>query len=73
MTSGAYDYTSRMRFAVEVVRAVRQAGRERDFIIIYRLSMLDLRKMAARSTKRYNWRKPLKAAGASLIITGIRA
>ncbi|MCV5445541.1 NADPH-dependent 2,4-dienoyl-CoA reductase, partial [Escherichia coli] len=35
------DYPNRMRFAVEVVRAVRERVGN-DFIIIYRLSMLDL-------------------------------
>ena len=35
------DYARRMRFAVEVVKAVRQRAGH-DFIIIYRLSMLDL-------------------------------
>ncbi len=35
------DFTHRMRFAVEIVRAVRQATGH-DFILIYRLSMLDL-------------------------------
>ena len=35
------DYANRMRFAVDVVRAVRQRVGQ-DFIIIYRLSMLDL-------------------------------
>ena len=35
------DYARRMRFAVEVVRAVRERAGA-DFIIIFRLSMLDL-------------------------------
>ncbi|STJ33028.1 2,4-dienoyl-CoA reductase [Escherichia coli] len=35
------DYRNRMRFAVEVVRTVRERVGN-DFIIIYRLSMLDL-------------------------------
>lgn len=34
------DYARRMRFAVEVVRAVRERAGS-DFIIVYRLSMLD--------------------------------
>jgi 2,4-dienoyl-CoA reductase (NADPH2) len=34
------DYARRMRFAVEVVRAVRERAGS-DFIIIYRPSMLD--------------------------------
>ena len=36
------DYRNRMRFAVEVVRTVRGKRAGNDFIIIYRLSMLDL-------------------------------
>ena len=35
------EYAARMRFAVEIVRAVRAAVGP-DFIVIYRLSMLDL-------------------------------
>jgi 2,4-dienoyl-CoA reductase (NADPH2) len=35
------SYENRMRFPVEVVRAVREAVGQ-DFIIVYRLSMLDL-------------------------------
>ncbi len=35
------EYANRMRFPVEVVKAVRQAVGE-DFIIVFRLSMLDL-------------------------------
>ena len=35
------EYQNRMRFPVEVVKAVRQAVGE-DFIIVFRLSMLDL-------------------------------
>jgi 2,4-dienoyl-CoA reductase (NADPH2) len=35
------EYANRMRFPVEIVKAVRKAVGE-DFIIIYRLSMLDL-------------------------------
>lgn len=51
------DYTRRMRFAVEVVRAVREkVGPE--FIIIYRLSMLDLVDGGVPLTKRCSWQKP---------------
>ena len=35
------DYANRMRFPIEIVRRIREAVGE-DFIIIYRLSMLDL-------------------------------
>lgn len=45
------DYRNRMRFAVEVVRAVRERVGN-DFIIIYRLSMLDWSKAAVLLPKR---------------------
>ena len=45
------DYRNRMRFAVEVVRAVRERVGN-DFIIIYRLSMLDWSKTAGLLPKR---------------------
>ncbi len=54
MTNGAATILNRMRFAVGVRGT--PAGRERLYCI-YRLSMLDLVKMAA-LLKRYNWRKP---------------
>ncbi|SCC35904.1 2,4-dienoyl-CoA reductase (NADPH2) [Kosakonia oryzendophytica] len=64
------DATRRMRFALEVVRAVREAvGRE--FIIIYRLSMLDLVEGGATLDETITLAKAVEAAGATLINTGI--
>lgn len=64
------DYTSRMRFAVEVVRAVRQRVGN-DFIIIYRLSMLDLVENGGTFDETVQLAQAIEAAGASLINTGI--
>ncbi|EHA9557927.1 NADPH-dependent 2,4-dienoyl-CoA reductase [Salmonella enterica subsp. enterica] len=64
------DYASRMRFAVEVVRAVRQRVGN-DFIIIYRLSMLDLVENGGTFDETVQLAQAIEAAGASLINTGI--
>lgn len=64
------DYTRRMRFAVEVVRAVREkVGPE--FIIIYRLSMLDLVDGGGTFNEAVQLAKAVESAGATLINTGI--
>ncbi|EKN0884303.1 NADPH-dependent 2,4-dienoyl-CoA reductase [Salmonella enterica] len=64
------NYASRMRFAVEVVRAVRQRVGN-DFIIIYRLSMLDLVENGGTFDETVQLAQAIEAAGASLINTGI--
>jgi 2,4-dienoyl-CoA reductase (NADPH2) len=65
---GAYD--NRIRFAVEAVRRTRAAvGRE--FILIYRLSMLDLVDDASTWDEVVTLAKAIEAAGATLINTGI--
>ena len=64
------DYTRRMRFAVEVVRAVRQRVGS-DFIIIYRLSMLDLVENGGTFAETVQLAQAIEAAGATLINTGI--
>lgn len=64
------DYARRMRFAVEVVRAVRQRVGN-DFIIIYRLSMLDLVENGGTFSETVQLAQAIEAAGASLINTGI--
>lgn len=64
------DYTNRMRFAVEVVRAVRQRMGN-DFIIIYRLSMLDLVENGGTFAETVQLAQAVEAAGATLINTGI--
>lgn len=64
------DYARRMRFAIEVVRAVREkVGPE--FIIIYRLSMLDLVEGGGNIDQAVQLAIAMEAAGATLINTGI--
>ena len=64
------DYARRMRFAVDVVRAVRQRVGN-DFIIIYRLSMLDLVENGGTFAETVQLAQAIEAAGATLINTGI--
>lgn len=64
------DYTNRMRFAVEVVRAVRQRV-GKDFIIVYRLSMLDLVDNGGTFDETVLLAKAIETAGATIINTGI--
>ncbi len=61
---------NRMRFAVEIVRRTRVALGP-DFLIIYRLSMLDLVEGGSRWDEVVATAKAIEAAGASLINTGI--
>jgi 2,4-dienoyl-CoA reductase (NADPH2) len=61
---------NRMRFAIEIVRRTREAA-GRDFIIIYRLSMLDLVDRAQAWDEIVALAKQVEAAGATLINTGI--
>ncbi|HJU07567.1 MAG TPA: NADPH-dependent 2,4-dienoyl-CoA reductase [Rhodanobacteraceae bacterium] len=61
---------NRMRFPVEIVRRTRQAV-GRDFIIIYRLSMLDLVDRAQSWEEIVALAKAIEGAGATLINTGI--
>jgi 2,4-dienoyl-CoA reductase (NADPH2) len=60
----------RMRFPVEIVRRTRAAVGEK-FIIIYRLSMLDLVDNAQSWDEVVQLAKAIEAAGATLINTGI--
>jgi 2,4-dienoyl-CoA reductase (NADPH2) len=64
------DYARRMRLPVEIVRRTREAV-GRDFIIIYRLSMLDLVERGSSWEEVVGLAKAVEAAGASLINTGI--
>ncbi|TCW13516.1 2,4-dienoyl-CoA reductase (NADPH2) [Raoultella sp. BIGb0138] len=64
------DYPRRMRFALEVVRAVRERAGH-DFIIIYRLSMLDLVNDGSTLPEVIELAQAIEAAGATLINTGI--
>ncbi|WP_199635733.1 NADPH-dependent 2,4-dienoyl-CoA reductase [Serratia sp. PAMC26656] len=64
------SFGNRMRFAVEIVRAVRQAvGRE--FILIYRLSMLDLVEDGSSWQEIEQLALAIEQADATLINTGI--
>lgn len=60
----------RMRFAVEIVRRIREACGP-DFIIVYRLSMLELVADGSRWDEIVVQAKAIEAAGATLINTGI--
>ena len=60
----------RMRFAVEIVRRVREACGP-DFIIIYRLSMLDLVEGGNDWPAIVAQARAVEAAGATIINTGI--
>lgn len=64
------EYANRMRFAVEVVRAVRQRAGN-DFIIIFRLSMLDLVENGGTFEETIQLAQAIEAAGATIINTGI--
>jgi 2,4-dienoyl-CoA reductase (NADPH2) len=63
-------YENRMRFPVEIVRRVREAVGE-DFILIYRLSMLDLVPGGSSPEEVVTLAKAVESAGATLLNTGI--
>ncbi len=65
---GAYE--NRMRIAVEIVQRTREAVGP-DFIIIYRLSMLDLVEDGQQWQEVVQLARAIETAGASLINTGI--
>ena len=65
---GSYD--NRMRLAVEIVRRVREAVGP-DFILIYRLSMLDLIPDGSSWDEVVTLAKAVQRAGATIINTGI--
>lgn len=64
------SYENRIRLAVEVVRQTREALGE-NFIIIYRLSMLDLVEGGSTWEEIVQLAKAIEAAGATIINTGI--
>ncbi len=64
------SYENRIRFPIEVVRQVREAVGEK-FIIIYRLSMLDLIAQGSSWEEIITLAKAIEQAGASIINTGI--
>lgn len=63
-------FANRMRFPVEIVRTIREAVGE-HFIIIYRLSMLDLIKDGSSWEEVIILAQAIEQAGATLINTGI--
>ncbi len=63
-------YENRMRLAVEIVRRVREAV-GLDFILIYRLSMLDLIPDGSSWDEVVTLAKAVQRAGATIINTGI--
>ncbi|MFD0415537.1 FAD-dependent oxidoreductase [Streptomyces sp. NPDC127108] len=65
---GAYE--NRVRFPVEIVRRTRERVGP-DFIIIYRLSMLDLVPGGSTLAEVVQLAKEIEAAGATIINTGI--
>ena len=64
------DYSQRMRLPVEIVARTRDAVGE-DFIIIYRLSMIDLIPDGNTWTETVTLAKAIEDAGATIINTGI--
>lgn len=64
------DYANRMRLAIEIVQRVREATGP-DFIIIYRLSMIDLIPAGSSWDEAVQLAKAIARAGATLINTGI--
>ncbi len=64
------SFEKRLRFPVEIVRRMR-ARVGRDFIIIYRLSMLDLVEGGSSWDEIVATAKAIEAAGATIINTGI--
>ncbi|WDD93028.1 NADPH-dependent 2,4-dienoyl-CoA reductase [Burkholderia sp. FERM BP-3421] len=64
------SYANRMRLPVEIVQRTREAV-GRDFIIIYRLSMLDLIPDGSNWEEVVQLAKAIERAGATIINTGI--
>lgn len=63
-------YANRMRFPVEIVRRVRERV-GRNFVIIYRLSMLDLVDGGSSIEEVIELAQAVEAAGATILNTGI--
>ena len=64
------EYTNRVRFPVEVVHQIREKVGD-DFIIIFRLSMLDLIEAGSSFDEIVELGKAVETAGATIINTGI--
>ena len=63
-------FENRIRFPLEVMRRIRRAVGE-DFILIYRLSMLDLIRGGSRWEEIVSLAEAVESAGATIINTGI--
>jgi len=64
------SFENRIRFSLEIIRAIRKTV-GRNFIIIYRLSMLDLHEDGSSWPEVVLHAKAIEKAGATLINTGI--
>lgn len=64
------SYENRMRFPIELVKAVRKRTGN-DFIIIFRLSMLDLVEQGSTHEEVVMLAKALESAGVTILNTGI--
>lgn len=64
------SYQNRIRFPIEIVKRIRQTVGEK-FIIIYRLSMLDLVEGGSTWDEIEQLAKEIENAGATMINTGI--
>ncbi len=64
------DFTNRIRLALEIVKATRDKVGP-DFIIIFRLSMLDLVEQGSTWEENVHLAKELETSGVTLINTGI--
>ena len=64
------SYENRMRLPIEIVKGIREACGE-NFIIVYRLSMLDLVDQGSSWEEVVRLGKEIEKAGASIINTGI--
>jgi 2,4-dienoyl-CoA reductase (NADPH2) len=64
------DYANRMRFPTEIVRRIRAAVGP-EFIVIYRLSMLDLVPGGSTLDEVVRLAKEIEAAGADILNTGV--
>ncbi|QBF47943.1 NADPH-dependent 2,4-dienoyl-CoA reductase [Janibacter limosus] len=64
------SYEGRIRFPLEIVRRVREAVGD-DFVLVYRLSMLDLVPEGSTLEEVVQLAKAVEAAGADIINTGI--
>ncbi len=70
MTNGAGISTGRIRFPLEIIEGIRREIGD-DFIIIYRLSMLDLVKDGSTWDEVVSLARRVEEAGATMINTGI--